>query len=226
MNDLSKTASTYLPKEEVQKIISDPEFPWLVSFPRTGSHWLRMMMELYFECPSLVRFFYYHNAKKYTCYHWHDEDLKVTGVKNVIYLYRDPVKTVYSQMNYYKEQLDDEKRIRYWAELYGKHLSKWLFEETFTCNKTILTYEGLQNDLQTEFVKLCAFFNTEFCPEKLTTSINRVTKEEVKIKTTHDLQIVNLTTHYSNKRKQFELNYGAMIYDYTYQQSNNLKSLF
>ena len=29
--------------------------PFLISFPRTGSHWLRMLCELYFERPTLVR---------------------------------------------------------------------------------------------------------------------------------------------------------------------------
>ena len=53
----------------VNKFISDPDFPFLVSFSRTGSHWLRNIMELYFEKPSLVRAFYYKNAKDFTCYH-------------------------------------------------------------------------------------------------------------------------------------------------------------
>ena len=42
-----------------QKYTSNPEFPYLVSFPRTGSHWLRNVMELYFEKPSLTRVFLY-----------------------------------------------------------------------------------------------------------------------------------------------------------------------
>ena len=73
------------------KVLSDPDFPFLISFPRTGSHWLRMLMELYFEQPSLVRVFYYKDNDNYLCYHHHDEDLKLVDKKNVIYLYRDPV---------------------------------------------------------------------------------------------------------------------------------------
>ena len=43
----------------------DPENTFLVSFPRTGSHWLRMLTELYFERPSLLRVFYYYNRRDY-----------------------------------------------------------------------------------------------------------------------------------------------------------------
>ena len=41
----------------VERHIADPEFPYLISFPRTGSHWLRMLMELYFDRPSLTLLF-------------------------------------------------------------------------------------------------------------------------------------------------------------------------
>jgi hypothetical protein len=39
----------------IKSFTDNPDFPYLVSFSRTGSHWLRMVMELYFEKPSLVR---------------------------------------------------------------------------------------------------------------------------------------------------------------------------
>jgi len=42
--------------------LKNADFPWLISFPRTGSHWLRMIMELYFEKPSLRRVFFYPDA--------------------------------------------------------------------------------------------------------------------------------------------------------------------
>ena len=50
--------------EVVKKNIEEPEFPFLISFPRTGSHWLRMIMELYFKRPALTRIFYFKNRSK------------------------------------------------------------------------------------------------------------------------------------------------------------------
>ena len=56
--------------------------------------------------------------------------------KNVIYLYRDPIPTIYSQMMYEKEDMNDIKRIRHWTLLYGRHLQKWLIEEKVSRVKT------------------------------------------------------------------------------------------
>ena len=92
--------------EVIKSFTDNPDFPYLVSFSRTGSHWLRMIMELYFEKPSLVRAFYFKDANDFTCYHTHDMDLELRR-ENVIYLYRNPVETVYSQLCYYKEDPDD-----------------------------------------------------------------------------------------------------------------------
>lgn len=154
-DDISQ--SIQISRDIVESKISDSGFPYLISFPRTGSHWLRMIMELYFEKPSLVRAFYYKNATSFTCYHRHDEKLEIQR-KNVIYLYRNPVDTIYSQMNYYKEHIEDTYRIKYWANLYGRHLKKWLIDEAFTNKKTVLTYDGLKSNMEQEFVKICSHF--------------------------------------------------------------------
>src|SRR5664280_1077746 len=94
----------------IDACLSNPDFSFLVSFPRTGSHWLRMIMELYFKKPSLVRIFYFKDAQEFTCYHRHDEELDIER-RNVLYLYRNPVDTIYSQLGYYKEDVDNEERI-------------------------------------------------------------------------------------------------------------------
>ena len=121
-------------RKVINNYISNPEFPFLISFPRTGSHWLRMLMEIYFEKPSLIRCFYYGNSQAYTCIHQHDVELLIER-QHVIYLYRNPIDTIYSQLQYNVENLDDVSSIEYWSEKYGKHLSKWLFDEKFTTKK-------------------------------------------------------------------------------------------
>jgi hypothetical protein len=189
----------------IRKFTSNPDFPYLVSFPRTGSHWLRMMMELYFEKPSLTRAFYYHAPKDFTSYHHHDEDLKLFR-PNVIYLYRKPVPTVFSQMTYYKEDLDDQSRIIYWSELYARHLSKWLITDNFTNMKTVLRYEELMDNLDSEFAKICVHLGAQFNPRKLHKVSAQVSKEKLKEKTTHDSQVVNLSNEYDNRRKDFYRN--------------------
>jgi hypothetical protein len=209
----------------INSFISNPDFPWLISFSRTGSHWLRMLMELYFEKPALVRIFYFKDAKDFTCYHRHDMDLAIEGIRSVIYLYRNPVETIYSQLNYYKEDTNSPERIRYWAELYGKHLSKWLFAENFTIKKTVITYEGLKNDMHNEFKKVCDHFDKPFDIAKLDYVLTRVSKEEIKKKTKHDKQVINLSENYRNKREFFRKEHGDFVMECVFTQNERLKEL-
>lgn len=202
--------SIQIANEVVESNISDLDFPFLISFPRTGSHWLRMIMELYFEKPSLVRVFYYSNVTGFTCYHRHDEELNVTR-KNVIYLYRSPVDTIYSQMAYCKEDLKNSERVVHWANSYGRHLQKWLLDEAFTTKKTILTYEGLTDDMASEFIKVCDHFNKAFQAERLFECVRKVTKCEVQNKTWHDPQVIDNSEDYAKNKELFVNENGKLI---------------
>ena len=209
----------------LKKYIDDPAFPFLVSFPRTGSHWLRMLMELYFERPSLVRVFYYRNKKDYLTLHTHDLDLDVYR-KNVIYLYRNPVPTVYSHMMYEKEDLNNTERVKYWTTLYGRHLRKWLVEEKASEKKTIIRYENMQRTLPTEFSRVAAHFGMALDPAKLKSTMKRVSKQEVKEKTTHDKQVVILSSSYTHNREDFAKKYGDMIRTLIFKAPPTLKEFF
>lgn len=218
-------ASYRIAQNIVDTFIADKDFPFLVSFPRTGSHWLRMMMELYFEKPSLVRAFYYPDVHTYTCFHTHDEDLSVKDRNSVIYLYRNPVETIYSQMNYYKENVDDKDRIRYWAACYAQHLDKWLLTEEFTHKKTILTYEALKGNTAGEFAKVCIHFGQALDETKLNEVLDKVSKEKLKEKTIHDPQVVNLTKSYNTNREIFKNKHQAYIMAQMYTVAPTLKDI-
>jgi len=209
----------------IQACLADPYFPVLVSFPRTGSHWLRMLMELYFRKPALVRAFYYKDATDFTCYHTHDMELDVER-RNALYLYRGPVHTIYSQLRYYKEDVDDPARIMHWTTLYGKHLAKWLFKETFTNKKTILTYEGLKQDIDMEFDKVCRHFGEKLEKDRLVPVLERINKEELKNKTGHDKQVVDLSENYSLKQREFEQRHGKRVHDLLIRCDHRLESVF
>lgn len=201
-NKLSANSMRVTEVDEIQKFINEVNNPFLISFPRTGSHWLRMMMELYFEQPSLVRVFYYKDRKNYLTYHTHDLDFSVYR-KNVIYLYRNPAPTIYSQMMYNKENLYDIKRVQYWTRQYGKHLKKWLIDEQVSQHKTILKYENLVNDIDSEFLKLANHFGYSLNPAKLQQVVQQVSSKEVKKKTQHDRQVISKNDSYNNSRREF-----------------------
>lgn len=209
----------------IESYLSLPNNPILVSFPRTGSHWLRMMMELYFERPSLVRVFYYPQVTNYLMLHTHDIDLSIER-ENVIYLYRDPIDTIYSQMNYYKEDIHNSLRISYWSNLYGRHLNKWLGSEKFTKKKTVISYEGLKTNIEIEFAKITDHFEVKLNRKKLKNSIERVTKEEVKQKTVHDPQVVQLDESYIGARNLFKQRYRQQILDIVFEGRTFLERYF
>jgi len=197
----------------LDRFLKNPNFPWLISFPRTGSHWLRMIMELYFGKPSLRRVFFYPDATDFTCYHWHDVDLATRGVRSVIYLYRHPVDTVYSTLRYHKEDAGDAARVRHWAQVYAHHLAKWMFEETFTSRKTVVRYEGLRAGPAEEFGKVCSHLGQPMDVHRLNAAMTQVSKEELKKLTTHDDQVVNLSQDYDRQRSDFRERSGGLIMD-------------
>lgn len=194
----------------IQEFVKDAKNPFLISFPRTGSHWLRMIIELYFERPLLVRTFFYPGREDYLLLHDHDVKL-TTRRQNVIYLYRDPLDTIFSQLMYDRKNIDNQSRIAHWADLYGRHLDKWLNSERFTTHKTVLSYENLQQDPFNEAKKLLHHFNVPLNQSKLQSAIERVSKKTVREHTKHDPQVMSRVANYEQLREDFRAKYKDFV---------------
>ncbi|MCG6893771.1 MAG: sulfotransferase domain-containing protein [Desulfobacteraceae bacterium] len=212
-------------KAVIDAFQAEPDNTFLVSFPRTGSHWLRMLMELYFGRPSLTRVFYYPNRRDYLTLHTHDLNLTVER-SHVLYLYRDPVDTVYSQLQYHREPFQDPGRIDHWSELYGRHLDKWLCRERFTVRKTVLTFEAMKTGLSEVFTRIAGHFGEAFDPGRLEEAARRVTKAEVKAKTPHDPQAVQIGPAYASSRERFRRDFHDRVWDTVFRERNGLKRVF
>jgi hypothetical protein len=198
--------------ETIGGFVSDPSFPFLVSFPRTGSHWLRMLMELYFERPLLTRTFYMRDRRDYLLLHTHDLGLDVER-EDVIYLYRDPVDTVFSQLMYHGEKTGDARRIKRWADLYGRHLDKWLHNAAFVRHKTVIRYESLRCDPEREFEKVVAHFSAPLDEARLASALKEATRERVREKTTHDPRVVSSREGYGELRERFRAEHSALVWE-------------
>ncbi len=210
----------------MRKYIAVKENPYLVSFPRTGSHWLRMLSELYFERPTLVRPFHYPNRTDYLYLHHHDVDLKLQR-ENIVYLYREPVATVYSELSYHNSDLNSESVIREITDLYARHVEKWLCLEKFTKLKTVLNYEKLQSDLPSEFRKLTDHLGLPLDPIRLVNASSQITKEKVRAKTVrHDDKVVNAKADYADKRSIFTEKHGALIRSVMFDTRPRLNEFF
>ncbi|HTJ78608.1 MAG TPA: sulfotransferase domain-containing protein [Rariglobus sp.] len=214
---LKKDASTEakakrVAQREVDRYNAITGNPYLVSFPRTGSHWLRMLSELYFERPTLVRPFHFRGSTNYLYLHHHDVDLDLQR-ENVIYLYREPVSTVYSQLTYHNMDLNCEDSIRQTTELYANHVEKWLCRESFTTRKTILNYGKLQADLIPEFKKLTDHLGLPLDQDRLLSVSAQITKDKVKQKTVrHDDKVVNQCADYADQRCTFKTKHEDLIW--------------
>lgn len=182
-------------------------------------------MELYFGRPSLVRVFYYPERSDYLTLHTHDLELDVVR-SHVIYLYRNPAETIYSQLQYQKESVDDCERITYWSDLYGCHLQKWLHDEAFTKRKTIVRYERLKASMLDEFSRICTHFDCTPDAERLEAAAAQASRERVKDKTLHDPQVVNPTQAYALERQRFHAEYGELVWQIVLQGREHLRRAF
>jgi len=203
----------------VNDFISDENFVYFISFPRTGSHWFRVFMELYTGMPSLVQSFTIRQPESFWSYHRHDKDLKeINGVKNVIYLYRDPINTIYSQISYENESIEDS--LEKYIEMYSNHLIKWIFNNKAE-NIVFLTYEGLKSDYMNQIKNVLLFLQLVYGDNKsflideyrISNCYNNVKKKTIKQLTGESQNVINLKPEYENNRDLFKLKYSEYILD-------------
>lgn len=167
----------------------DPDRTWLVSFPRTGSHMVRLVAELYFDQPLLPRTFYHPLAEDYLLRHTHDRELTVRPGR-AIYLYREPVATVFSELRYRHGASWPDARLEEVAAEYGRHLARWLLRGDVTRDRTCLTYGEIVRGPVEAVGKLCRHFGRPLDEERARRVWEKVTREEVHRKTRHDERVV------------------------------------
>lgn len=199
--------------------------PWLVSFPRTGSHWLRMALELYFDRPLLPRSFFGHERADPLLTHDHDNELDLRPTGPVIYLYRGPVDTVFSEMTYYAEDLAVQgpaDLVRRTAERYRRHLRRWLLgeapgragsaERTDTPVVTV-AYEWMLDRPAAAVAPVIVALGGAFEPERFAQVWARVTPAAVASKTGHDPSVIDRGAAKELRRELFRYRFGPMILD-------------
>lgn len=195
----------------VGDFLADGDNTVLVSFPRTGSHMVRMVLELYFDRPLLPRTFYHPLADDFLLHHTHDKELDFSH-PTVIYLFREPVDTVFSELRYRGRSGHDGVTAERIARHYGRHLARWTLEEDFTRRKTIITYEATLARPLEAVAHLCEHFGAELDESRARAAWNRVSKDEVARKTRHDPKVVKKRRDgYTRAREEFRREYGDRV---------------
>jgi len=174
------------------------------------------------SCPCI----FYHDTDEYLALHTHDLDLSVERSR-VIYLYREPVATIYSQLQYHEEDLDAPDRIAHWSTLYGRHLQKWLVDESFTDQKTLIRYSRLKADISSEFAKICRHFSAEFDAGRLASISEKVSKRRIDERVSDDdPKVINLDETYEERRERFREEKGNMVRDLVSGERPRVRSFF
>lgn len=186
----------------------------LVSFPRTGSHWLRMFLELYFDRPMLTRHFFEHESAEMLLYHTHDDYLKFVPSGPVIYLYRNPVDVVFSELTYHHG--DDAARVDTalaieTAERYRKNLRRWLLGQEGVSSEVVLAYEWLLDDPARALAPVIEFFGGSFEQGRMDSCWEKVTPQEVRERTEYNESVIDRGAQKELRRALFRYRLGPEV---------------
>lgn len=172
----------------------NPSIPQLVSYPRTGSHWLRMILEKYLKKYCLPTSFY--NNKEYWGFHLHDRivgkgDEGITsGFEKVIYLYRNPIDTIYSQLRYENLSFHHHESVSKIADEYYIHLHRWLHNNEDCKQILFIKYEDIKENHQVTLKNVIEFLGYQYNKKKIDIIYKDLTLENAK-KKINDSQVIN-----------------------------------
>lgn len=204
-----------------------PGFPLVLSHQRCGGHYLRFLMELYFERPGLCKIFCYHKAE--IMHVW--SHFLVPTATNILFLYRrSPLQVVQSHLILQGKKTPIDYTIKEVLEesrTYAQLVDTMLFHSDHLERKEVVIYENLIGDPETEFQKVCRFFDEPWDVEKFRSILPLVTVERLGTKSKKD-QIINLDTGEERDRKRaiFEHYFGDHIREHILDEFPNLKEVF
>ena len=209
------------------------KYPLFISYPRSGSHWINSMMELYFDRPRLRRSRGTFRDKKRRDWMWmadHDIHLKVLkklreskSPRKILFLHRNPADVIFSHLNakyknfkyygYVSGEKCKDKEYMFGKESVLKETKEWLnhhqqyLENHGNIEITVIKYENFLDEKTylTEFKKICDHFNLPFNKHR----IERLFKEYGKI----DLDKNKRTgaEEYKKEKKYFMKKWKALI---------------
>lgn len=194
------------------------DIPYLVGFPRSGNHYVSVCLEKYTDNQSPISNYRGLAGRSLTVYRIHAGEFRGTHdlnmdarFRNVIFLYRNPVDTLYSYCRY-MNILPDEEHIGQEADFWVNHTMKWMFTETYSRRKVILCYERLLADFCCEFGRLLDFFGIGKDEERMRQIRQSTTKEEIKaLVDRKDDKVINVTKEYGMAKKEFVETFGPII---------------
>ncbi len=194
-----------------------PDLPYLISFPRTGSHWLRFFLELYFDRPLLTRWFFPHESEDFLLLHRHDRDgREITDRRDTLYLYRSIVNTIFSEATYLHQHRAPDlvwAEIAEIARLYREHLRKWLLREDVARRRSVIAYEWLLDRPFNVLPEVIRFFGAEPDTGRIAEIWPQVTHASVESRTGHEPRVIAADRAVQLRRDVFRYRFSERILD-------------
>jgi hypothetical protein len=194
------------------------QIPYYVGVSRSGSHWIRLVLEGYLGGKSPISNFIACKDDINVLMN-HLEDFKGTHDLTldfqsdyVIYLYRNPIDCIFSNLKYDGTDLGNRNAVDYYLDIWIRHIQKWYYDEKFTKRKVILCYEKLQDDFVSEFSKILSFLNMDIDEDKIIKAKEIYTKGKIR-EIVHDKKVINNESDYEIQRNKFVELHGKYIYD-------------
>ncbi len=191
-----------------------PAAPYLVSFPRTGSHWLRIFLEAYFDRPLLTRSFLPHAGEDFLLIHTHDLSGEVDDARGVLYLHRAAVDTVYSELTYRVGEGAPEapwSAVEAVALAYREHLERWLLGPAPRRGFMAVTYESLGERAGEALPRVVEFFGGRADPARIEAIRPTITRESVAERTRHDPKVIDRGECGEARRAAFRQRHGPRL---------------
>ncbi len=193
------------------------DLPYLISFPRTGSHWLRMFLEQYFDRPLLTRWFFPHDNSDFLLLHRHDHDGEITDRRDTVYLYRGVVNTIFSQLTYDHRHLAVDlpwEQIKPEAFLYRCNLQKWLVKEDAARRKHVVAYEWLLDRPYSVLPALIEFLGSAVDESRMREIWQRLDTGFVAERTTYNDRVMTRDPQIALRRELFRYRHGRALVDF------------
>jgi hypothetical protein len=194
-----------------------PGLPLLVSFPRTGSHWLRVFLERWFDRPLMTRSFFEHASSDYLLSHTHALDDAFDAVareRPVVYLHRSVLPTVFSELTYRHGEAGCDQA---WAEVagvadaYREHLAKWLGADAPAADRCVVAYEQLLDEPMPALDRVVRFLGGSLDESGAEQMWASCTHDLVAERTTHDPRVVARDRDLQQRRDVFRYRFGRRI---------------
>ena len=209
--------------EGIKAYYDDDSFPRLISYPRTGSHWLRIMLEEYLEMPCGPQAFFYPDSPPWAL-HVHDrfvgqeayQEGPVTNLKKVVYLHRDPIDTIFSQLKYEGFSEPTDREVDKLTEEYSLHIDRWLHNNEDISELFEITYEEMKLDTAASLRGILLFLGYAIDEDRIAKVCKQSSKSKTKSVTPHDpkalnAQSLNEPENYSFQKEAFKIKFGDRI---------------